>query len=108
MKRSALRLMLLVLVLFELYFATAYLPFRWQSAIDRALAHTLLRQEAVRLTSHPALDEEIQSALRENLLAAVMVYACLTAVLLLNAFGILKTWNALGRAGTVNTGSSKH
>jgi hypothetical protein len=92
MKRAALGFALTVLAASELYLATAYLPLRYQNAVS----HTLFRQEAKPLTTHPALDEEVERTVQQNLLLAIAVYAFITTLVVFNGFLILKTWTALG------------
>jgi hypothetical protein len=95
MKRSALGFMLVVLVAFELYLATAYLPARYQLTLDRVVTHALFRQEAKPLTTHPALDEEIERTVQQNLPLTIALYAFITTLIVFNGFLILKMWTAL-------------
>jgi hypothetical protein len=97
MKRAALSFTLVVLVVFELYLAMAYLPVRYQGAVDRVIYHTLFRQRAKPLTTHPALDEEIERTVQQNPLLAIAVYALITTLVVFNGFLILRMWTAIGR-----------
>ena len=98
MKKAALGIALFTLLAFQLYLATACLPLRWQSAIDRTLAHVLLRQSSKPLMTHPALDYEIHQALREAPLLRVGVYLFIAVLLILNALLILKIWTIFRRS----------
>lgn len=97
MKRFTFGTLLVVLVSFELYLATAYLPARWQFATDKFLTHALLRQDSAPPATHPALDEEIHRVASRNPFFTIIVYAFITAVLLFNAFLIMKTWSSVTR-----------
>jgi hypothetical protein len=90
MKRAALSFTLVVLVAFELYLATAYLPLRYQIAVGNVVSHTLFRQDVKPLTTHPALDEEVGRTVQQNLLLAIAVYAFITTLVVFNGFLILK------------------
>ncbi len=95
MKRAALGLTLVALVVVELYLARAYLPLRYQITMGSVVNRALLRQEAKPLTTHPALDEEIERTVQQNLLLAIAIYALITTSVVFNGFLILKIWTAL-------------
>jgi hypothetical protein len=97
MKSAVLSFTLVVLVAFELYLATAYLPLRCQKSIGNVVSHTLFRQEVKPLITHPALDEEIERTLQQSLPLVVALYAFITTLVVFNGFLILKIWTALDR-----------
>ena len=95
MKRAALGLILCVLAMSELYIASGYLPARWQYAIDHAVTHTVSRQNPKPLTTHPALNEELEKARRENPVFWMLIYVVITVLFLLNTFLLCKVWASL-------------
>ena len=84
-KRVILGLTLLFLGIVELWLATAYLPARWQAAVSHAISVVLPRHQDQSAITHPALDQEIDQALRENIGLRLTFYAVLALLLAGNA-----------------------
>jgi hypothetical protein len=88
------------LVLFEMYLCTAFLPMRWQRAIDHNLVDILPKSHDWTPITHPLLSEEIESVLREHVGLRIMLFAVTLALLVGNAWLIRRVWRFSGRTQT--------
>jgi hypothetical protein len=68
--KAACLVLLIPLVLFEMYLCTAFLPIRWQRAINASLPEILPQSHDWTPITHPLLSEEIESLLREHVASA--------------------------------------
>ena len=66
MKRIALKTLLLALIVVEIYICSGFLPAAWQTAILQGLSHISPKTFDYSVVTHPALDYEIEDALRKN------------------------------------------
>jgi hypothetical protein len=93
---------LVVLVLFEMYMLTAFLPRKWQHAINEQLVVPLLAPfdresyEQSKIT-HPNLEEEIDQALKENPRLRISSYVIFAVLLSGNALLIAGICSKLSR-----------
>jgi hypothetical protein len=101
MKRVVTGAVFLVLLILELYMCTAFLPSRWQLAINdkinSELQHIPPHRYDYSVVTHPALDQEIEQALKENTSVRIFMYAMFTIVFLVNGFAIIRIWGRLRR-----------
>ena len=67
MKRAVLTVVLVALVIVELYLFTGFLPTRWQVAINDTLCRILPQTYDHSVVTHPAIDQEIEQAMKELL-----------------------------------------
>ena len=104
MKRIALGLVLLALIVLELNLCEAFLPDTWQIAIERVLPHLWPKTYDHSVVTHPALDYEIHESLRKNPTLRVTLDAIIAVLLTVNTFLIAKLWKFLRRAGGPRTG----
>jgi hypothetical protein len=91
-KRAACLMLLIPLVLFEMYLCTAFLPMRWQRAINDSLPDMLPKSHDWTPITHPLLSEEIESVLREHVGLRITVFAITVALLFGNAWLIRRVW----------------
>jgi hypothetical protein len=96
-KRAACFVLLIPLFLFEMYLCTAFLPMRWQRAIDDSLADILPKSQDWTPITHPLLSEEIESVLRAHVGLRITLFAITVALLLGNALLIRRVWRFSGR-----------
>jgi hypothetical protein len=89
---------LAMLVLFELYMLTAFLPKNWQHAINEQLIVPFDREsyDHSKIT-HPDLEWEIDQVLRESARLRIIGYIILVGLLSGNAFFIKRVWDMLKR-----------
>jgi len=95
MKRIALRLLLVVLIIVEIYLCSAFLPTAWQTAIVHGLAHILPKTYDYSVVTHPALDYEIDDMLRKNPGLRAALYTLITLLLVGNTFLLTRVWRSL-------------
>lgn len=98
MKRVALKLAIVVLLMTELYMCTRFLPNRWQVAIDQQLSQLLPKRKPDQWDiTHPALNEEIQQVLEQRPWLRLIVFAFIAAILALNTMLLVWAWKTLRR-----------
>lgn len=95
MKRIVLWILLLPLMLVELYLCSAFLPMRWQLAVQHALPRILPKPYDYSLITHPALEQEIEQVLRNNFGLQVAFNALLLLLLAGNTFLVIRVWKLL-------------
>jgi hypothetical protein len=95
MKRTALRALLVVLIIVEIYLCSALLPTSWQTASVHGLSHILPKTYDYSVVTHPALDYEIDDMLKKNPGLRVALYTVITLLLVGNTFLVTKVWRAL-------------
>lgn len=95
MKKTSLRILVLVLIVAEIYLSSAFLPDAWQTAIRGALSHMSPKTFDYSVVTHPALDYEIDQVLRKNVGLRVALYAVVLLLLAGNMFAITKVWRCL-------------
>lgn len=86
MKGIALTLTLVVLTLTEVYLCVAFLPIRWQRAVDASLSHILPQDRDYSAITHPELDHEIEQVLQQNPYLRIAAYAAIVLLLAGNTF----------------------
>jgi hypothetical protein len=84
--------LLVPLVLLEMYFCKAFLPMRWQRAINESLSDILPKSHDWTPITHPLLSEEIEGVCRESVGLRVALFAVTVMLLVGNAWLILWTW----------------
>ena len=86
-KRIFLSVALGIVILFEAYLSTAFLPDNWQRAVNRRLTYLFSRQFYDQsLITHPAMEPEIDQVLMEHPAFKTALYL---------TFGTLLTGNTL-------------
>jgi hypothetical protein len=80
--KTALFALLIPLTLGEVYLCTAFLPMKWQHAIDSCLRDILPKTNDWTTTTHPLLSQEIEQVLREHIGLMVALYAATLALLI--------------------------
>jgi hypothetical protein len=103
-KRATCFVLLIPLVLFEMYLCTAFLPMRWQQAINDSLSDILPNSHDWTPITHPLLSEEIESVLSEHVGLRITLFVVTVALLVGNAWLIRRVWR-LSRA-TLNSESN--
>ena len=93
-------MLLIPLVLFEMYLCTAFLPMRWQRAINDSLPTISPKSHDWTSTTHPLLNEEIEEVLREHVGLRITLFVITLALLAGNAWLIRRVWRFSGRAQT--------
>jgi hypothetical protein len=92
MKKIVLIASLVPLVLFEVYLCTAFLPLKWQHAINDRVANILPKSSDTTPITHPFLNLEIEQVLREHVGLRIAVYAITVALLVANTWFICFIW----------------
>ncbi len=95
MKRIALKVLLVVLIVVELYLCSAFLPAGWQTAIQQRLSYIRPKTLDHSVVTHPALDYEIEDMMRKHVGLKVALYAVILLLLLGNTFLVTKVWRFL-------------
>ena len=95
MKKAALFALLIPLALFEIYLCSAFLPRRWQLAIDSGIRDILPRSYDWTPITHPLLSQEIEQVLHEHIGIRIAVYAITGTLLVGNAWLIRSVWRLL-------------
>jgi hypothetical protein len=95
MKRTALRVLLLALIVVEIYLCSAFLPAAWQTVILQGLSHISPKKFDYSAVTHPALDYEIEDMLRKNVGLRVALYAVILLLLAGNTFLVTRVWRFL-------------
>jgi hypothetical protein len=95
MKRTAVKVLLLVLIIVEIYLCSAFLPTAWQTAIVQGLSHILPKAFDYSVVTHPALDYEIDDMFRKNPGVRVALYTVITLLLVGNTFLVTRVWRSL-------------
>ena len=98
MKRIAVTVLLLALIVVEIYLCSAFLPAAWQTAIVRGLSQISPKTFDYSVVTHPALDYEVEDVLQKNEGLRVALYTVIALMLAGNTFFIIKAWRFL-RAG---------
>jgi hypothetical protein len=101
MKKIALIVLLIPLVLFEAYLCTAFLPIDWQHTIYKKIPRVLPESHDWTPITHPNLDQEIEQVLREHVWLRIGLYAVTIVLLVGNAFVIRWVWRFLRDRRTV-------
>jgi hypothetical protein len=97
MKRIALVVLLIPLALFELYLCTAFLPVKWQLAINDHITDILPRSPDWTPITHPLLSQEIEQVLNEHIGLRIALFTITVALLIGNAWLIRRVWWLLAR-----------
>ncbi len=97
MKRAVLTVVLVALVIVELYLFTGFLPTRWQVAINDTLCRILPQTYDHSVVTHPAIDQEIEQAMKEHIGLRLTVWTAFIGTLLANTFLIRWVWQLLRR-----------
>lgn len=86
MKRVVLKAVLVALLTLELYLFTGFLRMRWQVAINDAIPRILPPTHDYSIVSHPAINQEIELAMKEHIALRMTVWAVFGGVLVVNTF----------------------
>jgi hypothetical protein len=97
-RNVVLPLLLALLILVEAYWCTAFLPLRWQRAINSRIPAVSLKSSDWTPITHPLLSQEIDEVLREHPGIRLMLYAITVVLLIANALLIRFVWRLLRRA----------
>jgi hypothetical protein len=84
--------LLVPLVLFEMYLCTAFLPIRWQRAINDSVSDIFPKSHDWTSVTHPLLSEEIEGVFREHVGLRVARFAVTVILLAGNAWVIRRVW----------------
>jgi hypothetical protein len=95
MKRIALVVLLIPLALFEVYLCTAFLPIKWQLAINEHIPDILPRSNDWTPITHPLLSQEIEQVLNEHIELRIALFTITAALLIGNAWLIRWVWRLL-------------
>lgn len=95
MKKIGLVLALVLVILLELFLASAFLPAQWQLAIRHELSRLLPHPYDHSVVTHPALDREIDQALEENLALRVGFYVLVVGLLVCNTVILIKIFKLM-------------
>jgi hypothetical protein len=95
MKRAALVILLLVLVVLELLLLEGFLPYGWHHPIYELFQRIFLGQP---YAPHPRMDLEIEMVLRQHLSWRIGFYLGAAALAIANGVLILKASSALRKA----------
>jgi hypothetical protein len=98
-EKPLLATLLLALVLIEVVILEAFLPYKWQNAIQHQIDRAFPREP---YEPHPDMGWEIELDLRQHPLHRGIMYSVAAILALGNAYLIVKVWKALAhsKAGT--------
>ncbi len=94
MKRTAVLIVLLGLVVLELLLLESFVPYGWHHPISGLLDHIFPGRE---YKPHPNMDLEIETVLRQNPSLRIFLYLVTGVLAAGNAILISKVWNAWRR-----------
>jgi hypothetical protein len=97
MKRIALVVLLIPLAFFEIYLCTAFLPIKWQLAINDHMTDILPRSPDWTTVTHPLLSQEIEQVLNEHIGLRIALFAITVVLLVGNSWFIWRVWCLLVR-----------
>jgi hypothetical protein len=95
MKKAPVVVLLIPLILFEIFLCSAFLPLKWQRAIDRKILGILSDSHDWTPITHPNLDQEIEQFLRDHLWLKFVLYSFTVLLLVGNALVIRKLWRTV-------------
>ena len=95
MKRLVLKFSIAVLLFSELYLCSNFFPGKWQASIQNTVSQVLPRKNHKPDITHPAIDQEIQQALRDNPPLRMAAYGFLLLLIVLNTFLLIACWKTL-------------
>ena len=95
MKKTALTMVLLALVILEIYLCAAFLPSSWQVSIVQFFSHLWPKTFDYSVVTHPALDYEIENMFRNHTELRVALYAVILSVMVGNGFVMARIWKLL-------------
>jgi hypothetical protein len=98
MKKAAIFAALILLLLFEIYLCTAFLPDPWQRAIIDHIPDVFPKSNSWTPITHPLLSQEIEQVLREHIGIRIVLYAITVGLLIWNAWLIRLLWRLRGSA----------
>jgi hypothetical protein len=88
MKKTAVVVLLIPLILVEFFLCGALLPQKWQRAIDSKIPRILPESHDWTPITHPNLDQEIEQMLREHTGLRIAIYALIVTLLAVNTWVI--------------------
>ena len=97
MKKMSLMFTLLLLICVELYLCAAFLPARWQASVSQSLSRVLPHRYDYSAVTHPALDLEVEQALRHRPALELGIYIFIVLLIAVNTFAIVKILGILRR-----------
>ena len=92
MKKTAVVILLIPLILAEFFLCTALLPQKWQRAIDSKIPSILPESHDWTPITHPNLDQEIERVLQERIGLRIAIYGLIVALLAGNTWAIHRLW----------------
>jgi hypothetical protein len=95
MKRIALVVILIPLALFEIYLCTAFLPIKWQLAINDRITDLLPRSPDWTPITHPMMSQEIEQVLNEHSGVRIALFTITVALMIGDAWLIRRVWRLL-------------
>ena len=98
MKKTALLVLIIPLMVFEVYLCTAFLPNSWQRAIDNHIPNIFGKSNDWTPITHPLLSQEIEQVLREHIGIRILLYSITVGLLIGNAWLIRLLWRLRGGA----------
>ena len=105
MRKAVLLIVFIASMTFELFLCSAFLPIRYQVALQNRLSQLLPQQYDHSKITHPDLEGEIEHVLQENTAVRLALYTFITTLLAANSLLVFKTWKAVksGSASRVAT-----
>jgi len=94
-KKLTLLAVLLILTIAQVYLLTAFLPAKWQHAIDDRVSNILPSSNDWTPITHPLLSREIDRVLHDRVELRVALYTLTVALLVGNALLIRFVWRFL-------------
>ena len=97
-KRGVLFAALILLSLVEAYLCTAFLPQRWQNAIESHIPDILPKSDDQIRITHPLLKKEVEQVLREHAVFRFLLYGITASLVIGNAWLIRRVWRLVHSA----------
>jgi hypothetical protein len=92
LRKPILAIVALVLLASETYLCSAFLPVRWQVAIQ---SHLLPQSHDYADVTHPALSEEVDRVLQKHIGVQIALYAFIGLLVAANTYALVRTVKAL-------------
>jgi len=94
-RKALVLVVLVVLVLFELYLLTIFLPHQWQDSVGHLITRVLGQANDQSAVTHPNLDQEVEQVLAQNSLPRILAYLIWGILFAGNTFLISRLSRAL-------------
>jgi hypothetical protein len=96
-KRIVSAIVLIPLGLFEIYLCMAFLPVKWQLAINDRITSILPSSPDWEPVTHPVMSQEIEQVLHEHVGLRVALFTITIALMVGNAWLIRRLWRLVVR-----------